>query len=355
MSDIQRQWDLWNLKALFPDWGEQEREGLLRVGAAQDARQQELFGDPAEARQRFEPGARRVMREHPDLKTGLTVSLHLGPYSLAPVPWLVAGLDIHVLVNSTSLAEIKPIYDGLQAGLRLPGRVVWVPIEGEGFALRLWRALRRNQPVFAFLDGNDGLDGCEGTLRQGIRHGLPGRDIRVRTGLARLALRLRCPVHSLVTVWDDQGGFNWQRGPTWRWPCGTAAEAATGELFDWGFGVIRRHPAQWRAWNMLTGVYDSYRPATPDPAAADPWWILATAFRDTRLVWRRAAEVWPGDMLEDVAGNCFYAAEGLQAGEIGHLRGLGSFSPSELTEWRGKEWGVRHLPRLVALGFIAPQ
>jgi len=356
VTSVQRRWDLWNLKTLFPDWGEPERERLLRTGASYDARQQALFADPVKARRRFGAAAADVLREHPDLRSGLTISLHLGPYSLAPVPWLVAGHNVHVLVNRASLSEIRPIYDGLQAVLNLPGRVVWVPIEGRGFALRLWRALRRGQPVFAFLDGNDGLDGCEGTLREGIVHRLPGRDIRVRTGLARLALRLRCPVHSLVTVWDGKGEFNWQRGPSWHWPSDTSAAAATDEMFAWGFGMIRRHPAQWRAWNMLTGVYDSFRNEPSEPGArtgfADPREVLAAENRDTPLVWRRQAVVWPGDMLEDVTGNCFYAAEGFSSSDLAHLTGLKGFSPAELVRWQNRGWVARHLPRLVALGFV---
>ncbi len=354
MTGIQRRWDLWNLKSLFPRSDEEKLDNLLRSGAACDARQQDLFADPQTAYRRFAPAAAQVLTDHPDLATGLTISLHLGPYSLAPVPWLVAGLDVHVLVNRSSLAEIRPVYETLQAELDLPGQVTWVPIEGKGFALRLLRALRRNQPVFAFLDGNDGLDGCEGTLRQGVVHHLPGRDIRVRTGLARLALGLRCPVNSLVTVWDEQGSFGWERGPTWNWPRGTSAATATEELFTWAFGVIGKHPAQWRAWNMLTGVYDSFRPDEPNPTPefADPWEITSSENRHLRLVWRRRAVVWPGDMLEDVAGNCFYDAGGLAPADLEFLQRQQTFSPHEIGLWFDGGWIHKHLPLLVALGFV---
>ncbi len=354
MTDIQRRWDLWNLKTLFPRWAEEELASLLRTGAELDARQQTLFADPKAAYHRFAPAARAVLNDHPDLATGLTISLHLGPYSLAPVPWLVAGHDVHVLVNRSSLAEILPVYETLQAGLELPGKVVWVPIEGKSFALRLLRALRRKQPVFAFLDGNDGLDGCEGTLRDGVVHKLPGRDIRVRTGLARLAMSLRCPVHSLLTVWDDKGGFGWHRGPSWQWPQGTTAVAATKELFDWGFEVITRHPAQWRAWNMLTGVYDGFGEDDHrcEPEFADPRDVTAPENRRLSLIWRRQATIWPGDMLEDVTGNCFYAAGGLQPGDLDYLQHQPLFSPATVARRFGDNWLQTHLPRLVALGFV---
>jgi hypothetical protein len=261
---------------------------------------------------------------------------------------------VHVLVNRGSLAEIRPVYDVLQQQLKLPGQIEWVAIEGAGFALRLLRALRRQQPVFAFLDGNDGLDGCEGTLRHGIVHHLPGRDIRVRTGLARLALGLRCPVHTLVTVWDEHRGFSWQRGPTWRWERGTSAQDATGEMFTWAFDLIRRHPAQWRAWNMLTGVYDSFRESGPvsEQDFADPWEITASANRELPLMWRREATIWPGDMLEDVTGHCFYDADGMESGDLKVLQKPATFSAAEVRQWLGERWAFEHLPRLVALGFV---
>lgn len=353
---IQRRWDLWNLQTLFPGWGEAECERLLAAGAACDERQRVLFADPAAARQQLAAAAAAVLATYPELATGLTLSLHVGPYSLAPVPWLVTGRDVHVLVNRTSLAEIRPIYDALQGELALPGRVVWVPIEGGAFALKLLRALRRNQPVFAFLDGNDGLDGCEGTLRHGVRHRLPGRDIRVRTGLARLALGLRCPVHSLVTVWQEGEGLSWERGPTWRWPRGTNPVAATHELFDWAFSLITRHPEQWRAWNMLTGVYESFR----DDRAADPEVlararrVMAPEFREQRLIWVRRASLWPGDMLEDVQAGCFYDAGGLTAVQLDSLQRGPGFTPDDACERLGPDAARSHLPRLLALGFVQP-
>ncbi|MFT5234252.1 MAG: hypothetical protein ACI9UQ_002295 [Candidatus Krumholzibacteriia bacterium] len=355
MQEIQRRWDLWNLKTLFPDWGAAELDGLLVRGAAYDERQREMFGDPRAAYKKFGGAARQVLVDHPELKTGLTLSLHVGPYSLAPVPWLASGVDVSLLVNRSSLAEIKPIYDSLHGHLGLPGEIKWVPIEGKQFVLKLARALRNQEPVFAFLDGNDGLQGSEGTLRQGIAHQLPGRAIRVRTGLARLALRLKCPVHTLVTRWDELEGFRWHRGPSWHWPPEASVDAATNEFYTWGFDVIRRHPAQWRAWNMLTGVSDGFRTAAqaPEGSPADSYLIVAARHRETRYLWQREAKLWPGDMLEDVEGDCFYDAAGLQKAELEVLQGVEGFTPNEMAERLGEQWVQDHLPRLLALGFVA--
>jgi len=340
---------------LFRSWGERDLQALLERGAAYDRRQQMMFGDAQVAYAKFGGQARQVLVDHPELKSGLTLSLHLGPYSLAPVPWLVSGIDVCLLVNRSSLAEIKPIYDGLHSQLKLPGRINWVPIEGKSFVMKMARALRRHEPVFAYLDGNDGLAGSEGTLRQGMLHQLPGRNIRVRTGLARLALRLRCPVHTLVTLWGEEKGFRWQRGPSWQWPSQTSAEAASNDMYSWGFGLIAEHPAQWRAWNMLTGVPDGFR-ATATGANdqdIDPYAVVAQENRDDKIFWQREVRLWPGDMLEDVAGDCFYGASGLQASELAVLQGRNGFTANQMIAQFGELWAVAHLPRLVALGFVA--
>lgn len=354
MDEIQVRWDLWNLKTLFPAWGRKELEDLLELGERYDERQQLMFGDPVAAYEKFGDEARQVLLRHPELRSGLTLSLHVGPYSLAPVPWLASGLDVCLLVNRSSLAEIKPIYDALHDQLALPGRINWVPIEGKSFVLKLARALRQAKPVFAFLDGNDGLDGSEGTLRQGMLHRLPGRAIRVRTGLARLALRLKCPVHTLVTLWGEESGFSWQRGPSWQWPAETTAEQATHDIYQWGFDVISRHPAQWRAWNMLTGVADGFRreDSPTRGEGRDPYLIVTKGNRNISLGWRRPARLWPGDMLEDVEGDCFYVAAGLKEGELKALQAVEGFTVNQLAVRFGEPWVQDHLPRLSALGFV---
>lgn len=354
-SAIQRRWDLWNLKTLFPHWGERELDSLLATGVRLDRRQDRLFADPVAAAKIHWPRAAQVMADHPDLANGLTISLHLGPYSLAPIPWLASGMNLHVLVNRASLAGIRPVYESIQRELGLPGAIRWISVEGDRFALKLWRALRRNEPVFAFLDGNDGLGGGEGTLRQGLVHHLPGRDIRVRTGLARLALRLKCPVHSVLTVWHEADSFDWVRGPTWRWPPGTSVSQATGDMYEWCFEVVRRHPAQWRAWNMLTSVYDSFGPDDgPSSEAVTTAATVGDAQRlDSPLEWRKEVSWWPGVMLEDVRAECFYDGCGMSRHDLKVLQQHSTFTPREVLRWFGAAWLQLHLVRLVALGFVA--
>jgi len=281
-----------------------------------------------------------------DLKNGLIISLHLGPYSLAPVPWLMAGQNVYILVNKMSLAEIKPIYDELQKHLPLPGKIVWVPIDGSHFALKIVRALKRRNAVFAFLDGNDGLGGSTETLKEGMSYQLPGRKIKVRTGLARLAASCNAPIHSVTTLWPDTGIFAWQRGPTWALSRQSDPEKTTRALFDWAFDVIKKHPAQWKCWNMLTGVYQSFAQDKVIPATKH-------LPHDATIFWTGRGKLWPGDMLEDVAGQCFFSAEGLTSGNISLLGTIDGISITDLKNKLGTSWVIQHIPRLRALGFVS--
>ena len=87
----------------------------------------------------------------------------------------------------------------------------------KGFARQLVKAVRDKRPVFIYLDGNGGQYGMAETRERGLAFELPGRQVRVRTGVARLLCRLGCPVHRVVTHWNEDGGLDWRREPTRRW------------------------------------------------------------------------------------------------------------------------------------------
>ena len=105
---------------------------------------------------------------------------------------------------------------------------------------------------------------------------------------------------------------------------------------------------------MLTGVYDGFGEDDHrcEPEFADPRDVTAPENRRLSLIWRRQATIWPGDMLEDVTGNCFYAAGGLQPGDLDYLQHQPLFSPATVARRFGDYWLQTHLPRLVALGFV---
>ncbi len=339
-------WDLWNLRSLFPEHGPNELAEILSEGEILDLRQDKLFAKPRKALSILQKPAINFLKQNTDLSSGLIISLHLGPYSLAPLPWLLSGLDVHVLVNKMSLAKIKPIYDGLNNYLPIPGKVIWVPIEGHNFAIKIVRALRQHKVVLAFLDGNDGIGGSEETLKEGLTYQLPGRKIKVRTGLARIAARCGAPIHSVVTIWPPTGTFKWERGPTWAINSSSSPDKTTETLYDWAFDVVINHAPQWKCWNMLTGVYESFAPETVI-SGNDP------ITDSTTVKWTGKGLLWPGDMLEDLEGHCFFAAEGLTHINIKFLQQKTGCSVASLNREYGPDWISIHLPRLAALGFIS--
>ena len=356
----QLRWDLWNLRAICPSASPTDLERLQTESRRLDRLQERLLRDPDAAQRRFAPAARAFFAAHPVMHRGLLLSLHLGPYSLAPVPWLLAGCDVRVLVNRQSHQEIAPIYEVMQRRLGLPGRIHWTPITGRSFAVSLARTLRRGGLVLAYLDGNDGYGGLTTTLTEGLRFALPGRDIRVRTGLARLAIRLGCAVHGVVTLWDDSDDLTWCRGPSWNWGAATDPDRATHEIFTWGFDQIRQRPEQWRCWSILPSVYDALgRADGPAPEAA----AGSKATRSTttatpppddarRISWCKPATLWPGDLLEDVSGHCFYDAAGLTADQLAALQAVPAPTVADLTATFGADFIALHVRRLLALGFL---
>jgi len=345
-DQTQQMWNLWNLRTLFPNHGPKDLIKILSEGESFDLRQEELRANPRQALAELEKSANDFLNRNSELKKGLIISLHLGPYSLAPVPWLLAGLDVHILVNKMSLAEIKPIYDELHNHLSIPGQVIWVPIDGSHFAVKIIRQLRLKKVVFAFLDGNDGLGGSQETLREGMSYKLPGRNIKVRTGLARLASRCNAPIHSVTTIWPAKGEFQWERGPTWAPNNHTPPEETTEALFDWAFKVIKHHAPQWKCWNMLTGVYESFS----EEKAIHPHESIDDK---ATIKWTGSGKLWPGDMLEDLIRNCFFSAEGLSHNDINRISCDTRTTVTELKRDMGDHWVSCHLPRLASLGFIS--
>ena len=156
----------------------------------------------------------------------------------------------------------------------------------------------------------------------GLRYALPGRDILVRTGLARLACRLGCPLHRVALRWDE-GRVVWDGAPSLRLGHGDDPAAVTRELFDWAFGVIGARPAQWQYWAMLRDSSACFAAARLARAAvargaarrqpAAPSRPAAPTRRGTaRLVLEHELEVWGGDVLADLTSDRFYPAAGLR-------------------------------------------
>ena len=352
-------WELWNLRALQPA---ATREDLLEIKRRQElvlAREREaLAGLWAGDRDILAPG-HGFLEENPDLASGVTVSMHLGPYQLLAEPFLAAGLEPVILLNSRAMKSFKPGTESFVRHLGYKTRIEWAPVGGRGFVRQLIRAVEAERPVLVYLDGNSGDRGMAETRDRGLRYGLPGRDIRVRTGLARLVCRLGCPVHRLSLHWTDDGQLAWRRDPTLAWGRKDHPDLVTRTLFDWCFGRIMARPEQWHYWAMLresSACFGSSLigdPRVPRGLRGDVSQAFETCLEHApetvRLILEKEAEVWPGDVLADLSEDRFYPAAGLSDDDLDVLR-TEQPTLAELSAHHGEAWVRFHALRLCLLG-----
>jgi hypothetical protein len=352
-------WELWNLQALDPGAGpadlEQLRRGRESVLQFEQAALDALAGG-GEAL--LAPG-RRFLRANPGISAGLVVSMHIGPYQFLPEPFLQAGLRPAVLLNRQAHAQLQARAEQLGDRLQLAGRCEWIPIDSPFFARKLVSALRAGRPVIVFLDGNGGWGGAERTREEGMPYRLPGREVRVRTGLGRLIRKLDCPVHPLVLRWDDTGGIIWTQGRLARWAREDNPEEITRCLYDWGFAEIGAAPEQWNYWGMLKASFTCFGPAglTSGGLSSERRQSLREEFfgsldrdpGDVRLELKGGLQIWPGDILADVNNDGFYSAEGLGESDLRFLREE-AHSLAAVDGRYGAAWMTFHVLRLLLLG-----
>lgn len=352
-------WALWSLQAIVPDADAVALHALR-------ARQRRLLGLEAAAMRRIQAGdlrlllpGRRLLASRPELGTGLVLTVHLGPYQLLLEPFLAAGRTVTVLINPAARSSLKPQAEVLSHRLGHRGRIVWATL-GEPTCMRqIVTGLRGQGPVIAFADGNQGTDGFAGTRERGRMYRLPGREIRLRDGLGRLACRLGCPVHPVTVLWTDEGGVVWRPGATQRWSRQDDPGQVAALMMDWAVHEISAAPHQWSYWQMVGLSAAAFGPGRDRSASLSP--VLredyARAFAiclerapgSVCLELERAASVWPGDVLVDDTTDRFYAAHGLQDDELIPLR-EGRPTLAGLVALYGRAWVQTHGLRLCLLG-----
>lgn len=352
-------WELWNIRALWP---EADLEYLAEIKRRQDtilAREREaLAGLWAGDQVVLAPG-HGFLDRHPELTEGITLSLHIGPYQLLAEPFLAAGLDPVILLNKSALKSFKEPTEGFLRKLGHKSRVHWIAVGEKGFARDLVRAVADRRPVLVYMDGNSGSQGMAETRQRGMAYRLPGREIRLRTGLARLMCRLGCPVHPVTLYWDEDDQLIWQKEPSQSWQRTDDPQAITRMLFDWAFHQIMTRPEQWHYWAMLRessscfGTSILENTAVPSALRED----FQKSFRiclerspeTVKLLLEHEATVWPGDVLADLTNDRFYPASGLRDSDLDILRQARP-TLAELCEMHGNAWVEFHGLRLCLLG-----
>ncbi len=351
-------WELWNLRALLPRADRQDLAVLKAKRQRIEGFESRVFNDlMAGSVEPFAPG-RRFLADNPAVASGLIVTMHMGPYQFLIEPFLHAGIRPAVLLNEQAHSLLRARAERLQELLRLAGQLEWLPITSRTFVRRMIGVLRDGRPLVVFLDGNSGLGGSKQTRNQGMIYNLPGRDIRVRTGLGRLIHRLDCPVHGMVVRWDDKGGITWHAELGRTWDVGDGPEAITRGLYDWGFGHVLAAPEQWGYWDMLRRSYacfsaHSFATGRMPPSLRKDFQrafdiCLKRSPGTVRVELTKEVEIWPGDVLANLSDDCFHAAEGLRGEELLAFQG-GRSCLADLCRHYGEDWVRFHVQRLCLL------
>ncbi len=352
-------WDLWNLRALWPHATEADLEDLRRRRASILAREREaLAGLWSGDKVILAPGHGFLSR-HPDLKSGLLVTLHQGPYALALEMLLSVGIAPLVLVSEAARRHNEERTARLAARLGYRSKIDWLPLEERRTLPRLLGGLRAGRPVVVYLDGNLGQDGYAGTRDRGLLYNLPGRAIRVRSGLARLAARVRVPVHTVAVHWGEDGQPVWERGPTLNPGPDDDPDQVTRRLCDWCFGQVLSRPEQWSFQGMLPESAACFGNSVMNNETVPPGLRhdYLRAFRNclektpdrARLHLEHEIEVWPGGVLADLTTDRFHPAAGLAEEDLAPLRDAAP-TLAELVDRHGLAWVRFHALRLCLLG-----
>ncbi len=352
-------WDLWTLRALWPEaeWDDflQLKEDHLKMLA----REREALAALGTGDQSILAPGRSLLKEHPELKSGLILSFHQGPYQLLVEPFMAAGLEPVILLNKTARDSFREPASKMMKSLGHRGKIDWVAVGEPGFVRSLFQAIKDKRPVLVYMDGNNGAEGMEGTRNLGLTYTLPGRDIRVRTGLARLLCRLQCPAHPVAMHWNDTGELVWEKQPTQNWLRKDDPNQVTRLLFDWCFGEIMKRPHQWQHWIMLREASACFSSGLGKgshvPAGLREDFInafnicLERSAETVRMVLEKNVEVWPGDVLADLTDDRFFPAEGMQDQDLQSMR---ESQPTlkMLCEEHGSHWVKFHALRLCLLG-----
>ena len=255
-------WELWNLRALVPDATERTLAVLRKRRAEFEAVNRTVFEQDGPAYTRLVSDARAFFAAHTEIHSGLVLSLHVGPYTLLPALYLAAGFEPAIVLDPTAHAELRTEAENRQRALGLPGSIEWITTDRPVFAGRILKALRVGRPVLVYLDGNSGGGGMEATRDRGMPYRLPGRTIRVRTGLGRLVRRTGCTVHGVTVRWRRDSTLDWRCVRPGTWDVAASDRQITRQLHDWLFDEVARSPS-----NGPSG------PCWPTPAMPSPRWV----------------------------------------------------------------------------------
>lgn len=347
-------WRLWNLQALLPDATEAT---LKSIEAKRDSLA--LDGNhfvSAEGIIKIMREAKQFVSKHPELRTGITVTMHIGPYAFIPGLHMMLGAKPVVLANRQAKNEIDSGIKSLRSLPGLDGEMQWITTDEKNFTLKIVRQLKRNNPVIVYLDGNSGNGGITETREKGVSLELPGRTIRVRDGIARLVARMELPVHGVVARWREDNSIEWSVGFSQKWDRDTAPETIARTIYGWGFNEAIKTPEQWTLPSIINHSSDCFRSEKliEDSSLEQKYQLFQQLLKNskTKVLLKPGVKLWEPDILADLPSQKFYAAEGLSDTALSLLKVPGGVSVNSLYDLFGAKWVSFHGTRLYMLGLL---
>ena len=225
---------------------------------------------------------------------------HVGPQRFAFVEvakrgWRVNAAMSEAFVDRAQawLARMRRAARGSPMEAALERVHLLPPVEHPDGPQEMVRALRRGEAVMFDVDGNTGLGGRAVTFEEGLPLRFLGRDVHVRTGIARLAFRTGAPIVPLVARWRTPRVPELRFSPAIRPEAGEDIDAfsgrALGALYALLERALREGPAQWEMWSQLARWQ---RPAQKLDAQALTRGAVRRHVEELRSLAERAPDTW---------------------------------------------------------------
>lgn len=210
------------------------------------------------------------------LGKGLIVATqHLGPQRYGFLHIAGRGMSVSAAMTEQFIEQsqgwLDLVHRDLGSGPQVEAadRFTLLAVEEPSCALKMMRALRRNEAVVFDIDGNIGVGGEAKT-----RDGAPilrflGREVHVRPGVAYLAYRSGAPILPAIALWSRSGRPELHIHEPLMPAADESQEAFTGRALELLYGqleeVLRERPEQWEMWPHLFKWMQS-----PPKLAEDP-------------------------------------------------------------------------------------
>ena len=187
---------------------------------------------------------------------------HVGPQRFAFVEVAARGWRVNAAMSEAFVERAQAWLAGMRRAARgspmeaaLERVRLLPPVEHPDGPQEMVRALRRGEAVMFDVDGNTGVGGRAATFEEGLPLRFLGRDVHVRTGIARLAFRTGAPIVPLLARWRTLRVPELRFSPAIRPEAGEDIEAFSGRALGALYGLLdrtlREDPAQWEMWSQL--------------------------------------------------------------------------------------------------------